>query len=80
LPCGGYDDSNGLLLESSAGVISGEAVIPYHLSLDAWISYIVPPGGGSQVFGRGGEQPPSMTAALRKQMTITGRMIRLLAI
>jgi hypothetical protein len=55
------------------------AVIACHLSLDRWISYIVPPGDGSQVFGRGGEQPPNRTAALRRQVTITGQIIRLLA-
>jgi hypothetical protein len=55
------------------------AVIACHPSIDIGISYIVPPDGGSQVFGRGGEQPPSRTAALRRQVTITGQIIRLLA-
>jgi hypothetical protein len=48
-------------------------------SHDRWISYIVPSGGDSRVFGRGGEQPPSRTATLRRQVTITGRISRLLA-
>jgi hypothetical protein len=40
---------------------------------------IVPSDGGSQVFGRGGEQPSSMAAMLRRQATITGQINRLLA-
>ena len=46
------------------------AAVACSLSLDRWISYIVPPDGGSQVFGRGGEQPPSTTVPLRRQVTI----------
>jgi hypothetical protein len=45
-------------------VVSEVSATTCNLSID-----IASLGDGSQAFGRGGEQPPSMTVALRRQMT-----------